>query len=381
MKNGKMRTVLLVLFSALLIGLAVSFALFYDGETPKFSSLEPHLIITPTPGSEQQDSVEALTPAPTPVHIIRTPAPVLPENAVNLLSDGKALFALDSRETAELLIRTYFQQCAYESIDSDCILLKATLMSSISTAPADGSAEFLSFDAALSKLLKNRSLVSVQRTVERAQIQSGAVETVNQKSDLLPEGAVLYRRLGSPARTLVLSEIFYKDGFAASDVETMRHQISSASPRTVVRGTYRSAQPDKEPGRKEGRTGRDAGTLSFVAPVRGTLISFFGTRKNVMHYGIDYAASGGSRIYAPEDGTVIFCGERPGYGFVIDIRHENGFVSRIAPCANVTVELEQHVKRGAVVAYLPADEGNRMPTLHYELLIDGIPFNPLYYLP
>ena len=87
-----------------------------------------------------------------------------------------------------------------------------------------------------------------------------------------------------------------------------------------------------------------------------------------------------TKVYAPEDGTVIFCGERPGYGTVVEIKHENGFVSRLSSCANVAVELEQHVKRGAVIGYMPAIEGRGAPILHYELLIDGIPYNPLYYL-
>ena len=35
---------------------------------------------------------------------------------------------------------------------------------------------------------------------------------------------------------------------------------------------------------------------------------------------------------------------------------------------------------GAVIGYMPAIEGRGAPILHYELLIDGIPYNPLYYL-
>lgn len=381
MKNGKLRVILLAVFALLLIVLAASAALFSREHAPKLSYLEPHTVITATPGTEQQDSVEAQTPAPTPVHLILTPAPVLPKGAVNLLSDGQALFALDSRETAELLLHTYFRQCAEEGIDKNSFLLKASIVSSVSTVPADGKAEYLTFDVALAKLLKNRSLISVQRTVERAEVEIGTVQLQTDRTDLLPSGAHLYRRLGTAPRTLILSEILYKDGLATSDVETLRHQVSSSMPRTVLVGTYRAAQPDREPGRKEGRAGKSADSLSFAAPVRGVLTSCFGTRRGVMHYGVDYTAAGGTRIVAPESGTVIFCGERAGYGFVIDIRHENGFVSRMAPCADVTVELGQHVKRGSVIASMPAAEGKQAPILHYELLIDGIPYNPLYYLP
>lgn len=380
MEDRKLRFLLLAGFTVLLVCIA-AVVLLLQQSVPKLSYLEPHRIITPTPGTEQQDSVEADTPQPTPVHLIRTPAPVLPKKAVNLLSDGDALFALDSRETAELLLRTYFQQCAYENIDENCILLKATLVSSVSTVPADGTVEYLTFDAALNKLRKNRSLISVQRTVERAVVTSEALNAAVERTAQLPEGAKLYRRYGTPARTLTLSEIFYKDGFAASDTETLSRQVSSGIAQSVLIGTYKSAQPDREPTPKEGVSGKSKGALSFVAPVRGTVKSYFGMRYHEMHYGVDFSAPSGTRIIAPEDGTVIFCGERPGYGFLIEIRHENGFVSRIASCANVSVETEQHVKRGSVIAQMPQTENREAPILHYELLIDGIPYNPLYYLP
>ncbi len=380
MKSGKAFRIVCAAFAGLLVALAVLFVLLPGREKPKLSLSEKRTVITPTPGTELQDSVEANTPAPTPVHIIQTPAPVLPSGAVNLLSDGDALFALDSRETAELLLRTYFQQCAYENIDDHSILLKATLVSSVSTAPADGTVEYLSFDAALNKLNKNRSLISVQRSVERASVSVSEPGVRSQKSDLLPVGARFYLQLGTGARTLTLSELLYKDGFAASDVETLNRQVSQLTQTSFLEGTYRVAQPDREPGSKEGRRGKDKGNLRFSAPVKGDVVSYFGIRFGEMHYGIDYSASTGSRIYAPEDGTVIFCGERPGYGTVVEIKHENGFVSRLSSCANVAVELEQHVKRGAVIGYMPAIEGRGAPILHYELLIDGIPYNPLYYL-
>ena len=308
------------------------------------------------------------------------PVPVLPENAVNLIADGVVLFALDSRETAELLIRTYYRQCAYENIDEDSILLKASLNSSLTTVAADGKAEYLSFEDALNKLLKNRSLVSVQRTVEHVRIESEPIAETIEQTALLPVGARMFRRTGTPSRTLILNELFYKDSLASSDTETLRRQISVGTACTVLIGTYQSAQPDAAATEQEGSIGKSQGSLSFTAPVRGDVIRFFGIDYGTMHYGIDYSANAGSRVTAPEAGTVIFCGERPGYGLVIEIRHENGFVSRIAHCDRAAVELYQHVARGAVIGYLPEEENARTAVLHYELLIDGIPYNPLYYL-
>ncbi len=379
MKQTKLRLVILGFFAVSLAVLIGVLLLLPNLQKPKSAYAEPHIYITPTPGMEEQEEIIVQTPLPTAIR--RTPPPALPQGAVNLLSDGVALFALDSRESAELLVKTYYQQCANEGVEENCILLKATLVSSLSTVPADGTVDYLSFEEALNKLNKNRSLISVQRTVERVKIEEEDVETVTEQSALLPEGTRLIRRIGTPKRTLVLSETIYKDGYASADVETLRRQITTGSSRSVVVGTYRSAQPDREPSQTEGVMGKPAGALSFVEPVRGTKTAFFGTRYGVMHYGVDYTAAAGSRIVAPESGTVIFCGERAGYGFVIEIRHENGFVSRLASCDRAAVELFEHVARGAVVAYLPAEEGAKSAVLHYELHIDGIPYNPLYYLP
>ena len=76
---------------------------------------------------------------------------------------------------------------------------------------------------------------------------------------------------------------------------------------------------------------------------------------------------------------MIFIGERGDYGLVIEIRHGDGFVSRLTHCASPYVELEQHVFRGDPIAILAKQEEEAQPHLHYELLIDGIPFDPLPY--
>ena len=76
----------------------------------------------------------------------------------------------------------------------------------------------------------------------------------------------------------------------------------------------------------------------------------------------------------------MYCGERGAYGFVVDIDHGNGFVSRLTHLADVQVELNQRVFIGDTVGTLAPDEDGGKPVLHYELIIDGIPYNPLFYI-
>ena len=377
---SKQRTWLLIgAFLTALILIAAVFLLLPNREKLKLSALEPRVIVTPTPGLEE-DTVSTPLPSPTMVHIIQTPKPVLPDTAVNLLIDGTPLFALDSRETAKLLLDAYFQRCAYENIGENSFLLKAAIVPELSTVVADGSVELLSYEEALTKLLKNRSLISVQRTLEHAELKLGTVETTEEKTMLLPAGSKLIRRLGAPSRTITLTEWLYKDGIAYKETVTLEKQIFSGSSRTVLIGTYTSALPDREPDPAQGIPGKDKGKLTFQKPVRGTFLSYFGMRYGQMHYGVDITAKPGANVVAPCEGTVVFCRERAGYGTVIEIRHENGFVSRIAGCGTPTVEFDEHVKAGQTVAKMPDDAGMTSVVLHYELMIDGIPVNPMYYL-
>ena len=215
--------------------------------------------------------------------------------------------------------------------------------------------------------------------MEHAELIFGTVESSEERTQYLPKGSRFYRRLGAPSRTIVLTELLYKDGIAYKETETLQKQIFSGTARTVLSGTYVSALPDQEPNPVQGVPGKSKGNLTFFQPVRGTITSYFGIRYGQMHYGVDITAKPGANVIAPEEGTVVFCRERPGYGLVIEIRHENGFVSRIAGCTDAAVELDEHVSPGQTVAVMPADAGLTAAVLHYEIIVDGIPINPMYY--
>ncbi len=345
---------------------------------PTSTDLEVMATPSPTPIPEKVLApMQSATPTPQSV---ATPTPLYPETAVNVCVNGTPLFAVESRETAQSVLEQYLTVCAQEDIGDNERLLRAKIEPTLTTMAADGAVEYLAADAALQKLLGNRTLISVNRTVERAVIACSKVETVQIDTPLLPLGARRYRSMGHAETTLTLSEILYKDGIACSSTTSLSTRIGGEGvPCTIEIGTYVSARPDREPGRSEGEAGKEAGDLKFSMPMRGSIKSYFGTRGGKMHYGVDITNKAGTKVIAPEDGTVIFCGARGTYGFLIEIRHDSGFVSRIGPCANVSVELGQHVYRGDAIAVLATDENTNYPILHFELLIDGIPCNPLFY--
>lgn len=381
MKEGTQRWILLGSFTLLLAALAVVLMLLKSG-MPKLSAAEPRIEVTPEPKTEE-DAVRMRTPIPTPVRPVETPRPIYPEKAVNLLVNGSPLFAVDSREAAEQLVRLYLNECAYENLDANAVLLTASVDAEISTVPADGSAEYLAFDAALNKLRKNRSLIPVRRTVERVAVLIETPAPQSTRSAQLFFGTRLFRHCGVASRTLVFTETLYKDGLAVSETETLNTPVLTGVAQNLLIGAYTVGTDMTEPDPSEGVRG-PATSLSFQAPIRGTLVGYFGLATGEARYGVDYTAFPDTRVVAPEAGTVVFLGERPGYGYIIEIRHEEGFTSRLSFNAtpNLTdLVLGKHVQKGSTLATLNPLEDASECVLHYELLIDGVPYNPLFYLP
>lgn len=388
MKQSAKHWILIGVFAFVLALLAVLVPLLFTGVPPKAAVSEPLTVITPEPETGE-DVIAIFTPTPSPTPVITTPKPVYPEKAVNLLVDGKPVFAVGSREIAEQLVRVFLDECAEENLSANAILLSASIDAELSTVPADGSAEYLEYDVALNLLRKDRTLIPVRRTAERVEVRTEAFDPQTERTPLLPAGARMFRKLGTPSRTLVYTETLYRNGLPASEAETLSAPVRAGSAATELVGTYRLpanyVYDPEAPNLYEGRIGTVPVSLSFASPVRGgTLSGYFGLQTGEMRYGVDYTAAPDTRVAAPESGTIVFMGERAGLGFVIDIRHDEGFLSRISFTAGTAARglmLEKHVNRGEAIAVLSAPEGAKEAVLHYELLIDGIPYNPLYYLP
>ena len=75
-------------------------------------------------------------------------------------------------------------------------------------------------------------------------------------------------------------------------------------------------------------------TGSFRWPTSGRISSYFGGRKSpggigsANHKGIDIAVPRGTPIYAADGGTVTYSGWMSGYGYLVQIDHGNGYVTR-----------------------------------------------------
>jgi len=121
---------------------------------------------------------------------------------------------------------------------------------------------------------------------------------------------------------------------------------------------------------------------SFRWPVRGRIISGFGTKPNgEKNDGINLAVPEGTSVKAVETGTVIYAGnELAGYGNLVLIRHADGWVSAYAHNKDILVKRGDQVRRGQTIAHAGMSGSVTAPQVHFELRKGAKPVNPLDYL-
>ncbi len=123
-------------------------------------------------------------------------------------------------------------------------------------------------------------------------------------------------------------------------------------------------------------------TGGFKPPVSGRISSPYGMRtdpytgERAFHKGMDIAAPEGTPVYPAMDGEVIFSGKRDGYGNVVEIRHENGYVSRYAHNRENLVSQGDRVSVREKIAEVGSSGRSTGPHLHFEFRVEGMAVNP-----
>lgn len=144
----------------------------------------------------------------------------------------------------------------------------------------------------------------------------------------------------------------------------------------------RPAKAEPEPAEKPTQTAREEGAPRFDWPVSGKVISGFGARGNGLYNeGINIAVPVGTSVRAASGGVVRYAGnELRGYGNLILIEHDGGFVTAYAHNDSLEVKRGERVERGQVIAKSGQTGNVKSPQLHFEIRKGTQSVDPSKYL-
>jgi murein DD-endopeptidase MepM/ murein hydrolase activator NlpD len=120
--------------------------------------------------------------------------------------------------------------------------------------------------------------------------------------------------------------------------------------------------------------------------IGGWISSHFGYRsdpihgRGAFHAGVDFAAPPGSKVIATGPGVVSFAGYKQGYGYVVEITHPTGYLTRYGHNSRNLVSEGRTVQKGDSIAIIGSTGRSTGVHVHFEVERDGKTLNPMKYL-
>ena len=126
-----------------------------------------------------------------------------------------------------------------------------------------------------------------------------------------------------------------------------------------------------------------AAATPSIWPVSGGLTSSYGSRRDPFtgspefHAGLDISADKGEPVRATADGTVLTARWSGNFGNLVVVDHGYGIGTRYGHLSRFAVSEGQALRKGDIVGFVGSTGRSTSPHVHYELLLNGRPTNPL----
>lgn len=217
------------------------------------------------------------------------------------------------------------------------------------------------------KISRPAPLVDVLSTYENIQQEEIAYPVQEKVDQELYWGEQKLVQEGSFGRREVVYQVTLENGLEKDRKVVQQKTIKEPVPQIIVKGNKKLLASR-------------GGNSRLAYPTSGVIVSPFGTRWGRAHQGVDIAANHGTPVVAAEAGTIVWTGNRGGYGICVDINHGSGVVTRYAHLSSTAAQSGQRVERGQFIGRVGSTGNSTGPHLHFEVIINGTHKNPALFI-
>ena len=243
---------------------------------------------------------------------------------------------------------------------------------------------FYFIDSPKVKLLEkenNELKEEVDHLNARIDIMSDVLADIEDRDDNVYRNVFETDPVPASERYPLLAEDTHFDSLSRSEAYSMLKAANKKADQLTVRLAVQTRSLDT----LEKIASSKAAMLAAIPAIRPlknmyTITSGFGRRYHPVlktlrnHTGIDIAAPKGTPIYATADGTVSR--ENP---ICVLLNHGYSYQTLYAHMSKAAVRPGQKVKRGQLIGYVGSSGMSSGTHLHYEVIKNGQPVNPIYY--
>jgi murein DD-endopeptidase MepM/ murein hydrolase activator NlpD len=156
-------------------------------------------------------------------------------------------------------------------------------------------------------------------------------------------------------------------------------QVAAVDPVEPATALESQAAPKSKGTEVANAAGGATAGQKFRWPVKGRVIANYGPRSDSTHNdGVNIAVPMNTEVHAAETGIVAYAGsELKGYGNLILLRHDNGWVTAYAHNEEILVKRGDKVKRGQAIAKAGKTGTVDQPQVHFEIRQGQKPIDPL----
>lgn len=169
----------------------------------------------------------------------------------------------------------------------------------------------------------------------------------------------------------------------ATKVESAPKSTPEKSDRVSGASARQRVQPAEKPGHDvvsavkvvaEKAAEAPGAVADLLRPVAGAVTSAFGWRRHPItkevkfHQGVDLRAAYGQEVQAAAGGTVVFSGERGGYGSTVEIQHKDGTTTRYAHLSARLVKKGDEISAGESLGRAGRSGRATGTHLHFEVI-------------